>query len=128
MKREPEVAGGLRIAHLDPAAHGWWVEHVASGKPAVAGYLRQRRFAEQLRADLLATGVDFEQDARVVSAPAELERWRPVYYLWRQRARQGSIDLVTGEHYSVNSHYGQPIPSQENARVIAAALACYLWS
>lgn len=124
--RRPAALGGLAVASLHGDGHAWHVVHAASGMPAHDGYLRQRRFAEQACTDLLATGVDF------TGTPQEIfrqrDRWRAAYALWSRRARQDRIDLVTGEHYSRLTHYGQVIPSAAHARELASALASYLWS
>jgi hypothetical protein len=122
-----DVEGGLRIASLRGEGKAWYVEHDASGLEAVGGgFLRQRRFAEQARGDLLATGVDFTLSLQELSG--KLGPAWPAVYLWRKRAGQDEIDMVTGEHYSWSTHYGQVIPSKANAARIAAAMAAYAWS
>jgi hypothetical protein len=125
--RAPEVAGGLAVTSLHGKGDAWYVVHAASGKSVFgSGYLRQRRFADQARADLLATGADFCQDARAVHG--QRERWAPVARVWTARGRQDEIDWRTGEHYSASTHYGQVIPSAAHAKRLAAALESYVWS
>lgn len=120
-----DVVGGLRVRQLH-SYQAWHVEHEASGKPVFVGHLRQRRFAEQARADFLATGIDFTLSAEDLRG--KLEPMHAAYALWMRRAHQDKIDLVTGEHYSDSTHYGQVIPSADHARAIAAAMAAYAWS
>lgn len=104
MKYEATVQG-LAIANL---GHGYRVQHATSSNAATPP-LRQRRFAEEARAELLATGVDF------TASPREIQdrraEWADVYYRWQKRAQQESFDDATGEYYSPNSHYGVFIPS-----------------
>jgi hypothetical protein len=121
-----DVTGGLAVVSLHGAGRCWYVTHAASGLPVFSGgYLRQKRFAVQARADLLATGSDFTRDAREVGRD---RRGAPVSELWGRRAGQDHIDPVTGEHYSWSTHYGQVIPSAAQATRIAAAMASYAWS
>lgn len=121
-----DIAGGLEVTSLRGEGKAWYVEHAPSGKPATRGYLRQKRFALEARADLLATGVDFTAEPAAVVI--ERDRWKRVAALWAMRANQDHIDMVTGEHYSWSTYYGQVIPSAEHARRIAEALASYVWS
>lgn len=81
----------------------WGVYHEKSGSPAVKG-LRQRRFAEEARDELLATGVDFTADVKAVQAANE--QWKPLYYEWRERARAKVFDRTTGEYYGTGISYG----------------------
>jgi hypothetical protein len=111
------------VVSLRGEGKAWYVEHAASGLPVFGGgYLRQRRFAEQARYDLLATGVDFTQDRDGLRGHA-LDTARPAMALWYQRARQDSTDPVTGEHYSWSTHYGQVVPSAAQAAAYRARLA-----
>lgn len=120
--RQPDVLDGLAVASLRGEGKLWEVIHAASGLPVFSGgYLRQRRFAEQARADFLATGVDFTADSRTVYS--QRERWRAPYALWRFRSHQDEIDPVTGEHYSSSTHYGQVIPSAAQAAAYRARRA-----
>ena len=50
---------------MERHGNGWGVYHTESGLPVVDGGLRQRRFAEEARTELLETGVDFTQDKSV---------------------------------------------------------------
>lgn len=125
MSKTPDVVGGLALACI-PRGNGWYVIHAETGVTATHGFLRQKRFAVQARADLLATGVDFTASPKEIGA--RREEWAGAYRLWRRRADQDSIDLVTGEHYSWSTHYGQVIPSEAHAKRIAEALAAYAWS
>jgi len=127
--REPETLGGLTVTSLRGEGKLWEITHAPSGKPVLrGGWLRQRRFAEQARADLLATGVDFTLSAAELQHDGKLRPAYPAVALWSHRARQDRIDLVTGEHYSSDTHYGQVIPSEAHATRLAAALACHVWS
>jgi len=133
--RELETLGGLTVASLRGEGKAWHVIHASSGLPVLrSGYLRQRRFAEQARADFLAGGTDFTQSADELHRSGELDAARAAVLLWTRRAMASDhgqvrgIDLVTGEHYSWMTSYGQFIPSAAHARELAAALACYLWS
>lgn len=121
-----DTVGGLAVVSLRGEGKAWYVEHAPSGKPATRGYLRQKRFALEARADLLATGVDFTAEPAAIVI--ERDRWKHVAALWARRAHQDHIDMVTGEHYSWSTHYGQVIPSAEHAKRIAEALASYVWS
>jgi hypothetical protein len=100
MSREPETAGGLTVRkdHFS-----WRVLHAASGLTVVDG-LRMRRFADDARRDLLATGADFTGDAR--ETVAQRDRFAAVCALWLRRSRQDFTDPVTFEHYSWSTHYG----------------------
>jgi hypothetical protein len=123
-----DVVGGLAVASLHGEGKAWYVEHAGSGVPAFGGgFLRQKRFAVEARADFLATGVDFTRDLNGLRGGA-LEPAYEVMQLWRWRSRQDKIDLRTGEHYSWSTHYGQVIPSAQHARRLAEALESYAWS
>jgi hypothetical protein len=98
----------------------WGVYHEKSGLPAVEG-LRQRRFAEEARDELLATGVDFTADVKAVRAANE--QWKPVYYEWRERARAKVFDRTTGEYYGTDISYGTFVPSAKWAAAYRAAIA-----
>lgn len=124
--KAPDAEGGLQVVSLHGKGAAWYVEHAPSGKPATRGYLRQKRFAVEARTALLATGVDFTADPAAIVI--ERDRWKRVAGLWAMRASQDEIDLVTGEHYSWSTHYGQVIPSAEHAKRLAEAFASYLWS
>jgi hypothetical protein len=133
--REPETLGGLTVTSLRGEGKAWEIVHAASGKPVLrGGWLRQRRFAEQARADFLASGTDFTLSADELHRTGSLKAAYPAVLLWTRRAMGSDhgqlrgIDLVTGEHYSWSVHYGQVIPSAAHARELASALACYLWS
>lgn len=126
MSKTRDIAGGLEVVCL-PSGHGWYVAHAASGLEVHGGgWLRQKRFAVEARADLLATGIDWTLSVKELSG--QLGKAWPVVALWRKRAGQDSIDLVTGEHYSWSTHHGQVIPSEAHARRIAEALAAFAWS
>jgi hypothetical protein len=126
-KRDPETLGGLRVASLRGAGNAWEVLHDASGLPVFGGgFLRQTRFAVEARADFLATGIDFTLSA--AGLRGKLGPMHKVCALWRFRSHQDCIDLVTGEHYSWSTHYGQVIPSAEHAKRLAEALESYVWS
>jgi hypothetical protein len=114
-KKSPDEVGGLLVSKSNRG--GWAVIHVASGLNAVC-YLRQRRFAEQARDELLATGTDFTQDKTAVQR--ERARWADVYYRWNQRVRQDGLDPITFEHYAAYSAYGDVIPSAARAAELAA--------
>lgn len=108
------VKGGLRVAKL---AGGYAVLHAESSLPAAQG-LRQRRFAEQARDELLATGVDFTLSSRAVQA--ERKRWEDVYYRWYNRTHVlgdalEDLDPETFEYYPDSTRYGQFIPSEVQA-------------
>jgi hypothetical protein len=109
---------GLTVGQLN--GHYWQVFHEASGLEAVSG-LRQRRFAEQARAELLATGVDFTADAREISR--RHQEWALVYRLWKSRACQESYDDTTFEYYSWHVGYGTFVPSARWAAAMRAATA-----
>jgi hypothetical protein len=115
MKYEHET-GGLIVSHRDGC--GWQVTHAASGLEA-AGRLRQRRFAEQARTELLATGTDFTRETKAIQA--DRKQWSEVYYRWASRARSENIDPGTWEYYGTNIHYGQFIPSARWAADMRAA-------
>lgn len=115
-ERRAPVLGGLRIEQQNT---GWVVVHDESGLGATPG-LRQRRFAEQARDDLLATGVDFTRDKQAVSADRKL--WAEVYWRWQQRAKQTSYDDTTFEYYSPDTKYGTFIPSAQWAAAMRAAV------
>jgi hypothetical protein len=122
-----DVVGGLRVASLRGEGNAWEVLHDDSGHPLFRnGFLRQKRFAVEARAEFLATGVDFTRTARELTA--EVKVLSPVLVRWQRRVVQDRIDLVTGEHYSWSTHYGQVIPSAVHAKRLAEALASYVWS
>jgi hypothetical protein len=127
MSARADVVGGLAVTSLRGEGKLWYIEHASTRLSVVrGGYLRQKRFALQARADLLATGVDFTADpATIVIAR---DQWRHVAALWAMRASQDRIDWRTGEHYSYSTHYGQVIPSAEHAKRLAEALESYVWS
>lgn len=126
-KREPETLGGLEVTSLRGEGKAWYVAHAASGLEVHGGgWLRQKRFALEARADLLATGVDWTLS--VADLSGKLGAAWPVVALWRFRAGQDKIDLRTGEHYSWSVHYGQVIPGAEHAKRLAEAFASYVWS
>jgi hypothetical protein len=118
------IKGGLRVAKIPG---GYAVLHEDSKLPAIQ-YLRQRRFAEQARTELLATGVDFTKDKRIVQAARE--RWQEVYYRWYNRTHAlgdnvPGLDPETFEHYPESTSYSQLIPSAAQAaemRDLAAML------
>jgi hypothetical protein len=107
--RAPETEGGLRIGK---DCHGWGVWHTTSGLAAVTG-LRQKRFAVEARAALLATGTDFTDDARAVQK--DRNRWVDVYFLWERRSHATGIDPETWEFYPASIRYGQRVPSAAEA-------------
>jgi hypothetical protein len=119
MTRFEQEAGGLVVSRQDGC--GWQVTHAPSGAVAFPGWLRQRRFAEEARAELLATGVDFTRPVRDVSA--DRKRWSKVYFRWAERARSENIDPDTWEYYGTSLHYGQFIPSARWAADMRAACA-----
>jgi hypothetical protein len=123
--RAPEVLGGLAVRQSESTSR-WEVLHADSGMSAIGAGLRQRRFAEQARAELLATGVDFSQSVKRIQEQREV--WGPVYWLWRKRAESTEIDLVTGEYYNWHVNYGQVVPSAAQAARIAEAMSCFCWS
>ena len=130
-----QIDGGLIVTSLRGEGKCWEVIHAASGKPVLrGGWLRQRRFAEQFRAELLATGVDFTMSAAELLRDGRLNPARPVVILWTRRATRAGhgqvrgIDLVTGEHYSWSVNYGDVIPSAAHAAKLASALACHVWA
>lgn len=126
MTARTDVAGGLRVGKTHYSA--WQVTHEASGRE-VAGYLRLRRFAEQARAELLATSTDFTGSQPEVAADA---RWFPVAALWRHRVRRPDtvhgMDPDTFEHYSHAVRYGDVIPSEAHAAELRAAWAAAVLS
>lgn len=131
--RQPATLDGLTVASLRGEGKLWEVIHAASGLPVLrSGWLRQKRFAFEARADLLATGVDWTLGEHEIQG--HLNAARPAVLLWSRRAMGSDhsqlhgIDLVTGEHYSWSVSYGQVIPSAEHARRLAAALESYVWS
>lgn len=109
MKRSPAIEGGLEVRKDHT---GWTVVHAASGLYA-ASSLRQRRFAEQARAEFLATGVDFTASKHEVYKARD--KWTVVYLRWHNRASATDIDPETFEYYPSHSRYGQLIPSAELA-------------
>jgi hypothetical protein len=115
MKYEREIRG------LEVAQHGagWHVCHAASKLPATP-VLRQRRFAEQARDELLATGVDFTRDAKAIGR--DRDRWAEAYRRWHARARQPAYDEKTGEYYSSHVSYGTFVPSAAWAQSYRDAL------
>jgi hypothetical protein len=115
-KFEREVRGLVVHKH----AHGYSVTHAGSGLPATPP-LRQRRFAEEARDELLATGVDFTRDKRDVQL--DRPQWREVYQRWQVRARLGSYDDTTFEYYSPHASYGTFIPSAAWAQAMREAVA-----
>jgi hypothetical protein len=122
-----DVVNGLAVTSLRGEGTAWYVAHDASGLEVHGGgWLRQKRFAEQARADLLATGVDWTLS--VADLRGQLRVAWPAVALWRKRAGQDEIDLRTGEHYSCSTHYGQVIPSARHAKHLAEALESYAWS
>jgi len=112
MPRYEATTGGLTVERK--YSHGWDVTHAESGREAVGG-LRQRRFAEQARAELLATGVDFTASIREIQRPATRKMWRDVYYRWQARSQATDIDPETYEYYPWSCRYGQVIPSAAQA-------------
>ena len=132
--REPETLGGLTVTSLRGEGKAWYVVHAASGLPAYGGYLRQRRFAEQARADFLATGTDWTLSAAELHRTGALGAARSTVVTWTRRAMGADlgqlrgIDLRTGEHYSWMTSYGQFIPSAQHAKRLAEALESYVWS
>jgi hypothetical protein len=122
-----DILGGLAVVSLRGEGKCWYVEHAGSGLDVHGGSgLRQKRFAVEARADLLATGVDWTLS--VADLRGQLGAVWPVVTLWRKRAGQVGVDLVTGEYYPAFTPYGPKIPSKANAERIAVALACYAWS
>jgi hypothetical protein len=122
-----DITGGLAVTSLRGEGKAWYVAHAASGLEVHGGgFLRQKRFALEARADLLATGVDWTLSVADLSGKLGVA-W-PAVALWRSRARQDEIDWRTGEHYSWSTHYGQVIPSAAHAKRLAAALESYVWS
>lgn len=117
MRYEREV-GGLTVRK---SGNGWEVCHSASGLRAFDGKVRQRRFAEQARTELLATGVDFTAE------PAEIQRhrpeWKQVYYKWGNRARQSCFDRETFEFYGTDIPYSSFVPSAAWAQAMREAVA-----
>jgi hypothetical protein len=109
MSTHDQIKDGLIVSEQ---GHSWGVYHAGSQLQVVTGF-RQRRFAEQARDDLLATGTDFTADAEAVTA--DRARWVSTAQLWVIRARQDHVDPVTFEHYSWSTHYGQIIPSAAQA-------------
>ena len=133
--REPETLGGLTVASLRGEGKAWYIVHATSGLPVLrGGYLRQLRFAEQARADFLATGTDWTLSAAELHRTGALDAARSAVVTWTRRAMASDlgqlrgIDLRTGEHYSWMTSYGQVIPSQAHARRLAEALESYVWS
>jgi hypothetical protein len=111
-----EIKGSLRIGKRGAGYDVW---HTWSGL-AVVQRLRLRRFAEQARTELLATGVDFTQSAQKLQASRVRNQWGPVYLKWRGRGYDMTpggrgLDPVTFEHYSSDTHYGQLVPSEAQA-------------
>lgn len=90
----PGAVGGLAVVH---ERAGWRVLHAVSGKAAHQGHLRLKKHAEQARAEMLATGVDFTRDAKAVAR--DHAQWRDVYVRWSVRANSHGTDLETGERY-----------------------------
>jgi hypothetical protein len=117
MTRYEETRGGLRVTRQGT---GWAVVHAATPRLAAVTGLRQRRFAEQARDDLLATGVDFTRDPGGISR--DHAAWADVYYQWRKRTAQESFDDSTGEYYRASCHYGTFIPSARWAQAWRTAI------
>lgn len=107
--RAPETEGGLRVGQ---DCLGWGVWHADSGLAVVRG-LRQKQFAVEARASLLATGVDFTADAKAVQK--NRNRWAEVYFLWQRRASATGIDPDTWEFYPAHIRVGQMVPSAARA-------------
>jgi hypothetical protein len=120
---EDKQADGLVLACQ---GRQWTVLHAGSGAPVYLTGLRQRRFADQFRSDLLATGVDFTAPASEVAR--HLGEIRAVCRLWDRRASATCVDPVTGEYYNPYVRYGQFVPSKAQAERIAEAMASYAWS
>jgi hypothetical protein len=122
-----DIVGGLAVVSLHGKGAAWEVIHAASNLPVFGGgFLRQKRFAVEARADFLATGIDFTLSAALLRG--KLGPMGAVRALWMRRSMQDKIDLRTGEHYSWSTHYGQVIPSAQHAKRLAAALESYVWS
>jgi hypothetical protein len=115
-----QYEAAIRGLTVNKNGSGWRVTHAGSGLEVVSG-LRQRRFAEQARTDLLATGTDFTQDSRAISA--QRKQWADVYWLWQQRAHQVSYDDTTFEYYPHSVRYGTFVPSAGWAEAMRAAMS-----
>lgn len=112
MQETGDAQGGLVVRH---ESGGWGVWHAASDLSAATG-LRLRKFAEEARTELLATGVDFTADQRAIAA--EHKKWSAVYHRWRTRARSTSIDPDTYEYYSAFIRYGTKVPNAGQAALM----------
>lgn len=89
---------GLTVLNLAPDKGRalWYVQHDTSERQA-GPYVRLRKHAEQIAADLAATGADFTQDRDVLLRDPAREKYLEVLAAWRQRAEECCLD---GEHYS----------------------------
>lgn len=114
------TAGGLTVTI---AGSGWCVIHAGSGYFVAQG-LRQRRFAEEARAELLATGTDFTLPPRELHAPGTRELWVFPYAKWRARAGSREIDRETWEYYGRKVPSGTWAPPPEWAARMREAVAC----
>jgi hypothetical protein len=113
VKKEPDVLGGIRVAN--PHRHGWELVHEASGLHVFPGWLRLRCYAEEARADLLRTGVDFTKGKDEITR--DLARANAARNLWRLRAAAERHDPGTGEFYSAH------VPLSQTPHSLAAAAA-----
>jgi hypothetical protein len=107
--RLPDVIGGLSVEQ-HWTGHFWDVKHAGSGLNA-AGYLRQRRFAEQARGELLALGIDWTADKRAVAAELRAPRALVVHDRWDRRVRTPGNDPTTHEWYSAHVTVGTARPN-----------------
>jgi hypothetical protein len=97
-----EPGPGLAVRKT-ASGSGWEVIHLSTGLRVFDGTLRQRRFAEEAMAELLATGADFTTKE---SALRDRKAWGPAYGKWLARAKSDHIDPETGEWYSWSVHAG----------------------
>jgi hypothetical protein len=112
MQEKGDAQGGLVVRKENT---GWGVWHASSDLSAATG-LRLRKFAEEARTELLATGVDFTADARAIGG--QHRQWATVYYRWRARAQGTSLDPDTFEYYSAFIRYGAKVPNAEQAALM----------
>jgi hypothetical protein len=96
--------GGLTVEKQN--SNGWRVYHESSGLPAGGPYLRLKRHAVDMRAELYATGVDFTQPKEAFRDGNQRQRVSDVLAKWNGLAARG-YDPVTGDVYSPHPSYGQ---------------------
>ena len=83
--------------------NGWRVYHESSGLPAGGPYLRLKKHAVAMRAEMYATGVDFTLPVSAFKDGSLRKRVSPVLGKWRGLAARG-YDPVSGENYDPRAY------------------------